>query len=426
MTDRRNRERGTQMRDRSAPKMRRLAWLRVRRLAVKELRQLLRDPKTKRVIFVAPVLQLILFGYAVDTDVRDMPMAVVDEDRSGSSRSFIDAFTAGGYFDVVLTSDRPGDLGQALDRGRATVALHVPPGFAEDLAAGRGPTVQLLVDGTNSNTATVAQGYAVRIARAWGASHAAGRGGSAGPGVTEGGTTAAGTRGPAAALEPGGSASFPVRLPEGIDLRARAWFNPSLESRVYNVPAVIGVIVLLMCLLLTAMAVVREREIGTLEQLLVSPLSASELILGKTIPVAGIAMIQLTLVTAVALLWFDVPLRGSVALLLLAAMLFILAGLSLGLLVSTFSATQQEAFLAMFLFLLPAIILSGFLYPVDTMPEVFQQLTLVNPLRHFLEIVRGIFLKGAGVGDLWPQLLVLTGMAGAGLFVATMRFRRTL
>ena len=217
-----------------------------------------------------------------------------------------------------------------------------------------------------------------------------------------------------------------VMVPQAVDLRTRAWFNPSLASRVYNVPAVIGVIVLLMCLLLTALAVVREREVGTLEQLLVSPLSAMELMLGKTLPVAGIAMVQMGLVTTVALLWFDIPLRGSVPLLLGAAALFILAGLSFGLFISTISATQQEAFLAMFLFILPSIILSGFLYPVDTMPEFFQVLTLANPLRHFLEIVRGIFLKGSGIQDLWIQFTVLTAMSATGLAVAARRFKATL
>ena len=179
-------------------------------------------------------------------------------------------------------------------------------------------------------------------------------------------------------------------------------------------PAVIGMVVLLMSLLLTAMAVVREREVGTLEQLLVSPLSPTELILGKTLPAAGIAMMQLALVTAVALLWFDVPFRGSVPALVLAAGLFILAGLAVGLLISTISRTQQEAFLAMFLFLLPAIILSGLLYPIDTMPAVFRQLTLINPLRHFLEVVRGIFLKGHGFADLGVPFTVLACMAGPG------------
>jgi ABC-2 type transport system permease protein len=368
----------------------------------KELRQLFRDERTKRVIFVSPIIQLVLFGYAVNTDVHDVATALVDHDRTVESRELVSALTASGYFRVVSTSDRSADLGYALDHGQAVVGLEIPAGYGSDLVAGHSPAVQLLVDGTNSNTATVAQGYASRIVQRLGARLAAS---GAAP------TAGAGTASPAAS---------------GIELRARAWFNPSLESRVYNVPAVIGVIVLLMCLLLTALAVVREREVGTLEQLLVSPLSAGELMLGKTIPVAGIALVQLTLVTTVALLWFDVPLRGSVPTLLLAAALFILAGLSFGLLISTVSSTQQEAFLAMFLFLLPAIILSGFLYPISTMPEFFQRLTLINPLRHFLEIVRGIFLKGAGISELWVQFSVLTGMAGTGLLIATRRFRRSL
>jgi ABC-2 type transport system permease protein len=192
------------------------------------------------------------------------------------------------------------------------------------------------------------------------------------------------------------------------------------------VPAVIGVIVLLMCLLLTALSVVREREVGTLEQLLVSPLSATELILGKTLPVAGVAMIQLILVTSVALLWFDIPFRGSPFTLVLAAAMFIIAGLSFGLFISTISKTQQEAFLSMFLFLLPAIILSGFLYPIETMPAFFQALTWLNPLRHFLFVVRAIFLKGAGFHELWLQFSILGAMAVIGVVGATRRFKSTL
>jgi len=369
-----------------------LKILRVRRMVEKEIRQLFRDPKTKRVIFVSPIIQLLLFGYAVNTDVRDVATALVDHDRTVASRELIAGMTASGYFRIVESSDRAEDLGLALDRGRAVVAMEIPAGYQADLEAGRGPAVQLLLDGTNSNTATVAQGYATQIIQAYGA-QAVGLNGT---------------------------------YMRGIDVRTRAWFNPSLESRVYNVPAVIGVIVLLMCLLLTALGVVREREVGTLEQLLVSPLTAGELMLGKTIPVAGIALMQMTLVTTVALLWFRIPLVGSLSTLLLAAVLFIVAGLSFGLYISTISSTQQEAFLAMFLFVLPAIILSGFLYPVETMPELFQVLTLVNPLRHFLEIVRGIFLKGAGIAELGVQFSVLAVMAAGGLTIATRRFRRTL
>ncbi len=366
--------------------------LRVRRMIAKEVRQLFRDPKTKRIIFAAPIIQLLAFGYAVNTDVRNVATIVVDHDRSIESRALLDAFTASGYFRIVGMSDRPSEIGEALDHGRAVIGLEIPADYAPDLKAGRAPAVQLLADGTNSNTATVAQGYAGEIVQAYGARMAA---------------------------------SIGIR-PASIDLRTRSWFNPSLESRVYNVPAVIGVIVLMMCLMLTALGIVREREVGTLEQLLVSPLSPGELILGKTIPVAGIAMLQITLVTAVALLWFRIPLTGSVPTLFVAAVLYILAGLSVGLYISTISTTQQEAFLSMYMFILPAIILSGFLYPVHTMPEGFQYLTWINPLRHFLDIVRAVFLKSAGFADVWASMSVLLLMAIAGLSFATRRFRATL
>jgi ABC-2 type transport system permease protein len=362
-------------------------------MVVKEFRQIFRDPMSIRMVFGAPIIQLMLFGYAVNTDVRQVSTFLVDHDRTAESRALVQAFTSSGYFEMVGTSDRPADLGRALDQGRAKIGLEIPVDFGADVKAGRSPAVQLIVDGTNSNTGTIASGYAAKIVQDQSARLMARSGGG---------------------------------VPQAVELRARAWFNPSLESRVYNVPAVIGVIVLLMTLLLTALAVVREREVGTLEQLLVSPLSASELMLGKTIPVAGIAMMQLTLVTTVALLWFDVPLRGSPFALLLAAALFIVAGLSFGLFISTLASTQQEAFLSMFLFLLPAIILSGFMYPIDTMPRFFQELTLVNPLRHFLEVVRGIFLKGSGIRELWAQFLFLAVMAVGGVAGATRRFKATL
>lgn len=367
--------------------------LRVRRMVAKEFRQIFRDPMSIRMVFGAPIIQLLLFGYAVNTDVRQVATFLVDHDRTADSRALVEAFTSSGYFRIVGTSDTPSDLQWALDKGRAKIGLEIPAAFGADVKAGRSPAIQLVVDGTNSNTGTVASGYAAKIVQ---------------------------ERSARLAMASG------VGAPAGIELRTRAWFNPSLESKVYNVPAVIGVIVLLMSLLLTALAVVREREIGTLEQLLVSPLSATDLMLGKTIPVACIAMMQLALVTVVALLWFDIPLRGSPVALLLAAALFIVAGLSFGLYISTLASTQQEAFLSMFLFLLPAIILSGFMYPVDTMPRFFQELTLLNPLRHFLEVIRGIFLKGSGLRELWPQFTLLALMATAGVVGATRRFKATL
>ena len=363
-------------------------WLRVLEMVKKEFRQLLRDPRTRAMIFVAPIIQLILFGYAVNTDIRNTAMFVVDNDRTPASRALLDAFTSTGYFVVRGRSDRPADLVRALDRGDALIGLEIPVGFSRELGRGRTAPVQIVVDGTHSNLATVAQGYAQRIVLRFALERAS------------------------------------VSASGGVELRARVWYNPDLESRVYNVPAVIGVLIMMMSLLLTALAVVRERELGTLDQLRVSPLTPTELMLSKTIPVAVVGLLDLVLISAVAIIWFGIPMRGSVPALLLAAVLYILAGLAIGLLISTISKTQQEAFMSMFLFLLPAIILSGFFYPISSMPIGFQWLTLLNPVRHFLEIVRTIFLKGEGIGVLWPQYLALALMAAATLRLAIFRFAR--
>jgi ABC-2 type transport system permease protein len=371
----------------------RISPLRVREMVRKELRQLLRDPKTKRIVFVAPIIQLLMFGYAVNTDVRNVATFLVDHDRTHESRLFRETLTASGYFRVVDGSERPGDMDRSLDRGSALVAVQIPRGFARDMRSPDGAKVQILIDGTSSNTATVVMGYAGRIVRDF-----------------------ASRQGAMVGVNPEG----------GIDLRSRAWYNPDLASVVYNVPAIIGLLLLIMALLLTALAVVRERELGTLEQLMVSPISRGELVLGKTIPVVLICLVDLALVTVLGILWFDVPFRGSIPVLVLASFLYILAGLGFGLLISTISRTQQEAFLTMFLFLLPAIILSGFMYPIDTMPPFFQHLTLLNPVRYFIEMVRAIFLKGQGLGDLWVQFTVLAVMAAAALLAAGLRFKKSL
>jgi ABC-2 type transport system permease protein len=361
---------------------------RVREMVVKEFRQVLRDPRLKGVIFVTPILQLLLFGYAVSTDVRDTATFVVDQDRSRASRDLMAALTASGYFRVVGGSERPADLVRALDRGDAVMGIQIPADFAEALRGGQAARVQLLLDGTNSNTATVALSYAERIVQ-----------------------------------------SYAARLglaPDGlrVDLRERAWFNPDLASRDYNVPAVIGAIMLLVALLLTSLAIVREREIGTLEQLRVSPLTPGELIAGKTIPFAVIGLADMVVVTVVAVLWFGVPLVGSLVLLLLGSVLYLLAALGTGLLISTVASTQQEAFMVSFLVYMPAILLSGFMFPVSSMPELFQWLTLLNPMRHFLEIVRGVFLKGVGFPALWSQYTALGLMGVSVLSIATARFRK--
>ncbi len=355
----------------------------------KELRQVFRDVRMRGVLFVAPVIQLVIFGYAVSTDVRDTSTFVVDYDGTRESRELVEAFTASGYFRVIGSSRRSSDVVRAIDRGEAVVGVVIPAGFARDLRDGAEPArVQLLLDGTNSNLATVAGGYAERILQSWAMERA------------------------------------PARPAPAVDLRSRAWFNPDLESRVYNVPAVMGAILVLICLLLTSLAIVREREIGTLEQLLVSPLTPGELILGKTIPFALIGLVDLALIAAVALLWFQVPFRGSLLLLLLASVLYILSALGVGLFISTISRTQQEAFMSVFLVFMPTMLLSGFMFPVSSMPSLFRWATLVNPMRHYLEIVRGIFLKGAGLGALWQQFFALFVIGLGILWLAADRFRR--
>jgi ABC-2 type transport system permease protein len=369
-----------------------ISRLRVREVVRKEARQMFRDPRMKPLVFVAPIIQLLLFGYAVNTDITNTGLFVVDQDRTVESRRLIDGFTSTVYFRKAGESDRSADLVDALNHGRAVIGIEIAPGFSADVKAGRGAQVQVVVDGTNSNTGTIAQGYATQILREY------------------------------SVRSPGG-----VSLGRGaVDLRVRAWYNAELRSRVYNVPAVIGMLLLLMCLLLTALAVVRERELGTLDQLMVSPLQPAELMLGKTIPVAVVGLIDLALITVVAVFWFQIPFRGSLLELLPAALIYIVAGLAAGLLISTISRTQQEAFMTMFLFILPAIILSGFFYPISSMPLPFQWLTLANPVRHFIEIVRGIFLKGTGIVELWPQYLALVTMAAGGLWLAVQRFKRTV
>jgi ABC-2 type transport system permease protein len=370
------------------------SFARAREMVRKELRQMFRDPRMKQMMFGPPLIQLMIFGYAVNTDIRDTRTFILDEDRSAVSRQLADGLTSSGYFVVTGRGERPADVTHALDHGEATIGLDIPQGFAADLAAGRGAKVQVLVDGTSANSANVAQGYVGLVVQRLAQSL--------------------------------GGAPAPGRTGTGVVLEARAWFNPDLKSRVYNVPGVAGMIIMLMGLSLTSMAVVREREIGTLEQLMVSPLRPAELIVGKTLPVVLVTALDLVLVVVVAILWFHVPLRGSLLLLGAGSFCFILAAVGLGLLISTISGTQQEAFMTMFFFMLPIVILGGFMFPVANMPVVFQWLSLLDPLRHYLEMVRGIFLKGAGLSALWRQLLALAVMGPGLLWFAVTRFHKTI
>lgn len=373
-------------------------WERIYRMLVKEFIQVLRDSRMKALIFVMPVIQLIMFGYAVTTDVDHIRTALCDLDKSPQSRALIERFTGSGYFSVVESTDRPGRLGELLDRSQATLAIQINPGFADDLRAGRQAVIQTIVDGTDSNTGTVAMDYSLRITQAF---------------SREVGT-------PVALAD----LAQPEVAP--IDLRTRAWFNPDLKSRYFNVPGVIAVILLLTSLLLTSMAVVREREIGTMEQLMVTPIRPLELILGKTLPFALICLADVLAVTAVGVLWFHIPIYGSLWLLLAGAILYLMSTIGVGLFISTISHTQQQALMSSFFFYLPAVLLSGFMFPISNMPPAAQWLTYLNPLRYFLVIIRGIFLKGSGLETLWPQFAALAILGIALLSISSTRFQKRM
>ncbi len=373
-------------------------WERIYRMLVKEFIQVLRDPRMKALIFVMPVIQLIMFGYAVTTDVDHIKTAVCDLDKSPQSRALIERFTASGYFTVVDSTDRPERLGELLDRGQATIGIQINRGFADDLKSGRQAAIQTLVDGTDSNTGTVAMDYAQRITQAFSRARAA----------------------------PGELAQPAPPQTEPIELRSRAWYNPDLKSRYFNVPGVIAVVVLLISLLLTAMAIVREREIGTMEQLMVTPIRSFELILGKTLPFVLISFVDVLVVTAIGVSWFNVPIHGSLALLLFGAGLYLMSTIGIGLFISTISQTQQQALMSSFFFYLPAVLLSGFMFPISNMPEPAQWLTYLNPLRYFLVIIRDIFLKGSGWDILWPQFAALAVLGTALLTMSSLRFKKRM
>ena len=366
------------------------SWSRLKQMVRKEMKQTVRDPKSRPIIFVSPVIQMILLGYAATTDVKDISMMIVDHDQTAESRQLIEAYKATDYFIINKRADRAEDVVQALANGDVQMALTIPPGFAADIRSGRGAKVQALFDGSDASQATVAQSYSSQIAGQFGAKLTG------------------------------------TKMVGGVELRSRAWFNESLESKFFNVPAIMGIQLMMICLILTAMGVVREREIGTLDQLLVSPIQPAELMLGKTIPVLLIGLFHLVIYTGLTVFQFGVPMRGAFISLLVAAFVYILAALALGLLISTVSKTQQEAFMLLILVVLPAVMLSGFISPIESMPKIFQWMTVINPIRYFLEIVRGVFLKGIGIAELWPQYLILTGMSVAILMLATKRFKRVI
>ncbi len=368
-------------------------------MLVKEFIQVLRNPRMRAVIFIVPVVQVLIIGYAVSTDVRHIATAVYDLDNTPASRDLVARFSGSGCFDITRRIQSEADVQRAMDSGEIKALLHLNRGFGEDLAGGRTAQAQLLLDGSDSNTASVVMGYASRIAADFNRTQMAERlGRSMGARLTE----------------------------DPVTLVSRAWFNPNLDSRNFFVPGVLAMLVAVVSIILSSMAIVREREIGTMEQIMVTPIGRLEFILGKTIPFALIGFVDVILISLIAVFWFRVPMLGNPPVLLLGTGLYLLSTLGVGLFISTVSSTQQQAMMTAFFFMLPAFMLSGFTYPIANMPEVVKVLTYLNPLRYYLVIIRGVYLKGLGLQVLWPQMAALALLGAGMLALAAGRFRKTM
>ena len=384
---------------------------RLRFLVWKEFLELRKDPKLFGIVVVGPILQLTLLGYAATTDVRDVPVVVADGDRSPRSRDVIARFDASRNFNVISVVSTVNDVEPYLERGDASLALSIPTGYGADVAGGTPVTLQVIADGSDSNSTTVALGYATSLLGAYAQELLEARAIVVQAEVVPSEVGTALTAGPPAA--------------GGIEPRIRVWFNPQLESRHFMIPGVLALVLLVVTANLASMAIVREKELGTLEQLNVTPLRRWELVVGKLLPYGLIAMVDVLLVVSVAVFWFQIPLRGSFPLLLAMSLLYVLCTLALGLFISTISATQQQAMMtATFFFLTPMIYLSGFIFPIENMPAVMRAITFLIPLRYFLVIVRGIFLKGVGLDLLWPQAAALAAWGVVVLSLAVARSRK--
>jgi ABC-2 type transport system permease protein len=381
-------------------------WERIRVIIRKELIQTLREPRMRVLLFMPPMIQLLVFGFAVNLDVDHARIAWMDMDRSPLSRDLRARFEGSGRFDVVSMPRNENDVQQTLDRGLAQAVVRVLPGFERDVERGRATEVQVLLDGTNSNTASLISSYAGGIIAEFSGDVMAGQQ-----------KVRVLTRSPNSPV----ALTFP-----SVKADTRVWFNPDLRSRNYFVPGVVANIIMIVTLMLTALAIVREKEIGTMEQLMVTPIRPIELMLGKTLPFAVVGLLDVVLVSSVALLVFHIPFRGSVLLLLFCASLFLMTTLGAGLFLSTISQTQQQAMMMNFFFSTPAFMLSGFAFPIRNMPVAVQYLTYLNPLRYFMEVVRGIFLKGVGISVLWPQMVAMAVYGVLVLGLSAARFQKTL
>ncbi|MHB1620246.1 MAG: ABC transporter permease [Sulfuricella sp.] len=368
-------------------------------MLMKEFLELKRDRWAMFRLIVPLIIQVLVFGYAATFTVHHVPTAILDLDQSQASRNLISHFVATSRFDIVDVAKTQSAITSDIDHGRAVIAIVIHAGFSRDMENGRRAPLQVIVDGTNSNTALIALGYISQIVAQFPADQAS------------------------------RASSFranPAVPANGISLQTRPWFNEGLNDRWFFIPGVIGTLTLMQVVSLTAFAIVREREVGTLEQIMVSPIRPIEFILGKTVPFFLIGLGDIAVVSAFGILWFHIPFVGSPWVMLLGASLFLLAALGMGLLLSTFSRTQQQAFALNFFFVNPFFILSGFAFPIAAMPKLLQWFTVINPLRYFLVVIRAVFLKGVGLTVLWPDLAAMALLALGMLTISVLRFRKSL
>ncbi len=365
-------------------------------MLIKEFLQMLRDPRMRGILFIAPVVQMTVLAFALTTDVTDINTAILDEDRTLSTREIAMAFTAGRYFRITEYPDSHEKANLLLDEGKVRAIIHFPNGFEKDLISGKTAVIQLVADGTDSNTTAVIFGYANEIIERTNQNRIQEKTG----------------------LIAGKS--------EPVQIAARAWYNPNMESKYFFVPGLIAIMLMLIGILMTSIAIVREKEIGTIEQVMVTPIRKTEFILGKTIPFMITGYIVMTLMLAVAILVFGIQVKGSILLLYGLAGIYIAGNLGIALFVSAISVTQQQALLTAFFVLMPGVLLSGFIFPIGSMPESIQYITYLNPMRWFLEILRGILQKGVGLESLWYPVTGQILLAVLFLTMAITRFRKTI
>ena len=372
---------------------------RIASLVLKEFQQLRRDKWARFRLTVPVLLQMILFGYAATFEVFHVSTAVLDLDHSQESRELISRFLFSGRFNIVKIARTPDDIRAAIDRSEASIAIVIQAGFAEDLRKGQSAPAQIIVDGTNSNTALIALGYVNEIVATYAQDMA---------------------QDLARRLHAG------EPPPPAVTIEPRPWFNADYNSRWFFVPGVIATLTLMMIVNLTSFAIVREREVGTLEQIMVTPIRPLEFILGKTIPFFCVGLAMTALIAGAGTLWFQIPFVGNPFVLLLGTSLYLLSVLGIGLLISTICSTQQQAFATNFFVVNPLFTLSGFSFPISSMPQVMQWLSYINPMSYYLVVIRGTFLKGVGLNVLWPQMLALAALGLVLLGLSILGFRKSL